>query len=66
MEGNIVVDEVVASCYASHDHDLVHIVMAPFLRFPETIEILFGKHRGFSIYVKTWQKLGRYVLPFGL
>ena len=63
MAGNIVVDGVVASCYASGDHDLIHIVMAPFLKFPETIEAFFGKDREFSTYVKTWQKLGRVILP---
>ena len=38
-EGNIVVDGVVASCYASVNHDLVHVGMAPLRWFPETIEI---------------------------
>ena len=28
-EGNIVVDGVLASCYASFDHDLAHIAMVP-------------------------------------
>ena len=28
MEGNIVVDEVLASCYASFDHSLAHFTMA--------------------------------------
>ena len=34
MEGNIIVDGVLASCYASSDHDLVHIIMVPIQRFP--------------------------------
>ena len=29
MKGNIVVDGVLASCYASFDHDLAHFVMTP-------------------------------------
>ena len=29
LEGNIVVDGVLASCYASFDHDLVHLVTSP-------------------------------------
>ena len=29
MEGNIIVDGVLASCYASVDHDLGHIAMVP-------------------------------------
>ena len=32
-EGNIVVDGVLASCYASFDHDLAHITMAPIQLF---------------------------------
>ena len=33
-DGNIVVDGVLASCYASVDHDLVHIAMAPIEMVP--------------------------------
>ena len=29
MEGNIIVDGVLASCYVSPDHDLAHIAMTP-------------------------------------
>ena len=34
MEGNIIVDGVLASCYASFDHDLAHIAMAPMQWIP--------------------------------
>ena len=28
-DGNIVVDQILASCYASFDHDLAHLMMMP-------------------------------------
>ena len=62
----MIVDGVVASCYASGDHDLIHIVMAPFLRFPDKIEGFYGTDKEFSIYVKTWQNLGRWLLSNGV
>ena len=33
-EGNIMVEEVLASCYAFTDHTLAHIGMAPIRGFP--------------------------------
>ena len=50
-EGNIIVDEILASSYPVH-HDLTHIVMTPFLWFPEMIQWIFGEDNGSSIYVK--------------
>ena len=66
MEGNIVVDGVVASCYASGHHDLGQIVMTPFLWFPWAIDWIFGEEKGFSVYAKTSEELGRLLMPFGL
>ena len=42
MEGNIVVDGVLASCYASVDHDLVHLGLSPMRLFPKIVELIFG------------------------
>ena len=39
MGGNIVVDGVLASCYALSDHDLVHIVMTPMRWFPAMMNV---------------------------
>jgi hypothetical protein len=36
VEGTIVVDDTVASCYASFDHDLAHAFMAP-VRFASSL-----------------------------
>ena len=43
MEGNIVVDGVLASCYASVPHDLGHLGMMPIRWFPRAVEWLFGQ-----------------------
>ena len=37
-KGNIMVDGVLASCYASVNHDLGHIVMTPIRWFPEMVQ----------------------------
>ena len=64
-EGNIVVDGVLASCYASFDHDLAHIVMETIQWFPEVIEMIFGEDNGSSDYADIAKYLGRMVLPHG-
>ena len=63
-EGNIVFDGVLASCYASFDHDLAHITMAPIQWFPEIIEGIFGKEKGSLAYVNIAKELGRWLLPY--
>ena len=45
MEGNILVDGVLASCYASFDHDMAHIVMKPLLWFPSLMDLLLGEEK---------------------
>ena len=57
------VDGVLASCYASSDHDLAHIGMAPMQQHPEIIEWIVGENNG---YVDIAKEFGRLVLPFGL
>ena len=51
-EGNIMVDGVLASCYASADHDLAHLSMAPLRWFPEMTNWMFGQDGVFPSYVK--------------
>ena len=52
MEGNILVDGILASCYPSSNHDLAHFGIAPIRWFPEIIEWIFGEDDGFQGYVK--------------
>ena len=52
MEGNIVADGILASCYPQYDHDVVHIIMTPMRWFPEIFEWIFGDDKGFHIFPK--------------
>ena len=63
MEGNIVVDGVLASCYPSVHHDLADMAMAPIKSFPGIIEWIFGNDNGFSAYVKITEDLGVWTMP---
>ena len=63
MEGNIVVEGVLASCYGSFDHDLAHIAMAPIRWFPGMIEWLLGDEEDSPAYVNIAQVLGKICLP---
>ena len=66
MEGNILVDDVLTSCYASTHHDLAHIGMTPIRQFPSIMEWIFGKDDGSLIYVKLLEEFGKFVAPFGI
>ena len=59
------VNDVLASCYASFDHDLAHITIAPIQWFPEIIQCIFGKEKGSLAYVNIAKELGRWLLPYG-
>ena len=63
MEGNIVVDGIVASCYASFDHNLAHFIMKPIHWYPEIFKWVFGVENGAPAYVTTAKWLGRWLLP---
>ena len=60
-EGNILVDRVLASCYASAAHDLSHIGMTPMIWFPEIIEWIFGNENDYQGYIKIAKELGSWV-----
>ena len=63
MDGNIVVDGVLASCYGSFDHNLAHIGMTPIRWFPDITNWFFGGKEGSQSYVNFAIDLGRYLLP---
>ena len=63
MEGNIVVDGVLASCYASVPHDAAHISMAPIRYFPQLIMSIFDEENGFSGLVKIAENIHSWVTP---
>ena len=62
-EGNIVVDGILASCYASFDHDFAHLAMTPMKWFPSLMELIFGENNGIQGYLNMAKILGRYVMP---
>ena len=62
-DGNIVVDGVLASCYASFNHDLAHFLMIPIQWYPDMMERIFGVNNGSPEYVNIAKGLGRCVLP---
>ena len=64
-EGNIVVNDVLASCYASVDHDLAHIGVTPIRRFPMMIELVFGKDNGLSIYASSTEDMSKWLFLAG-
>ena len=59
MEGNIVVDGVLASCYADYDHNLSHIAMAPMRWLPKIMEWIFGNDKlSQNIFTKMAEDFG--------
>ena len=64
-EGIILVDGMLASCYADFDHDLAHLMITPIQKFAEIMEWIFGTDFGFSVYIDTARQLGQLMLPDG-
>ena len=60
--GNIVVDGVLASCYASFDHNFAHLAMIPMQWYPEFTEWIFGVNNGSPEYVNIVKGFGRLLL----
>ena len=65
MEGNIMVDKVLASCYPSTDHDVLHIGMSPMRWFPMVTKWTFGEDNGLQAYVKILADLAQWLVPHG-
>ena len=65
MEGNIVVNGVLVSCYPSANHDFANIGMKPGHLFPEIMEWIFGLDNGFSVYAYVSEDDGSWVQMVG-
>ena len=63
IQGNVVVDGVLASWYGSFDHDLVHILIKNTQWFPETMEWNFGTDIVSPGYAICLEDIGRWALP---
>ena len=61
LEGKIIVDGTLVSCYASRHHDLVHIAMTPIQWFPNIIEWMIGEKNGLPIFVTIAEDVGRWL-----
>ena len=65
-EGNIIVDGVLASCYASViDHQLAHLTMVHLRWFSDIIQKIFGEDDEISAFVRVNEELGKMMLPSG-
>ena len=62
-QGNIMVDGVLTSSYATFYHDLAHLVMTPIQWFPTLIEWIFGQDDGIQGFINIAKTLGRYLTP---
>ena len=65
-EGRIIVDGVLASCYASYDHNLAHFTMTPMQWFSDVIGWIIGDDNGSPAYVNVIGDLGDWFLPYNL
>ena len=62
MEGTIMVDEVLASCYPSEDHDIIHNMLLLVRYFPHFTMWIFGKENGFYSYIKILEHIHKWVV----
>ena len=66
MDGTIMVDGVLASCYAYSDHDLAHIGTTAIRFFPKLIEWMFGKEDEVQAYLLVANDFAKLAfLPYG-
>ena len=66
VEGKIIVDGVLASCYADFHQDLAYVAMIPMQQFSKVMEWTLGNDTGFPVYVSIARKIGMLMLPDGL
>ena len=67
MDGNIMVDGILASCYASFpNHDLAHIGMTPLRWFPVVTQWIFGKDNGSPLFTEIAGYVAGIIMPFEL
>ena len=66
MDGTIVVDGVLASCYAFSDHDMAHLGTILLRWFPSLNEVIFGKDDESPAYVNIATQFARTVMPSGM
>ena len=65
MEGNIVVDKVLASCYALASHDLGHFATVFIRWFPKITQWIFGENNGSPGYINIFEHIATWAAPHG-
>ena len=60
-KGTLLLTGVLASCYATVDHDLVHVGVTPIRWFPGMMGLIFGENYGFSLYAKTAEDMAKWM-----
>ena len=63
MDGTIIVDGILASCYAFSDHDMAHIGMSPIRWIPRLIEMIFGKNNESPPFLNVVERFAKIVFP---
>ena len=63
LEGNLVVDKILGSCYAQIDHNLAHTAMKPIQWYPEILKWIIGVDDGSPTYVTTAKEVRKWLLP---
>ena len=64
MEGKIIVDGVLSSCYAFFsDHDMAHFGMTPMRWIPGIMQRIFGENNKSPVYGNIIHDVGRWVFP---
>ena len=61
-EGNLIVDGILASSYASVEHNLSHVGMKPLQWFPKEMQWIFGKEDEQISYITSTNDLGKLIL----
>lgn len=62
VDGNIIIDGILTSCYASYGHDFAHLGMAPLRWIPEMTGWIFGEDNEEPTYVKIAKELYGWVM----
>ena len=63
VEGNIIVNGVLASCYTSTHHDLAEYIMKPNQWYPAIINWILGIDDGSPVYVTTLKEVKKWLHP---
>ena len=63
MNSNIMVDGVLASCYAFSDNHLTHIGITPLRLFPAIMDLMFGVDSESPGYIKIVENLSTWMFP---